>query len=348
MNTDGKPRHVFQWHITHACNLRCGHCYQDDYQISTPEKQLYSVLDKYTDFVRQNGFYGQINLTGGEPLLHPAFFRLAEEIKRRGFRLGILTNGTLIDEDMADRIHSVHPVFVQISLDGSPAIHDNIRGKGAFRKALCAIRLLKKRGTRVLVSFTAQKSNLKSFRRLARICSRCKVDKLWWDRVVTDSPEAQSVLALSTEEFRRFLICTKKLEKKYRRQDGSSMVSNERSLQFLGCRSVGNAYECSAGKKLFAVLADGTVLPCRRLPLEIGNIFESSFDALLCSSPVIDELRGMTYPKECSGCLHRRCCSGGAKCITYAQTGELDKKDPNCFLEIDALCGRARLKSSLK
>ena len=331
MLINGKERHVFQWHITHVCNLRCRHCYQKDYQCSMPEEQIYEILDKYSAFVRQNDYFGQINLTGGEPLLHPSFFALAREIKRRGFRLGILTNGTLIDANVADQIKALHPVFVQISLDGTPRQHDRIRGRGAFRKALRGIRLLKARGIRVLVSFTAQKNNLKSFWMLAEICAHYKVDKLWWDRVVTDNPQDYAALALSTAEFQQFLKSAHRLEEKYRRADGTSMISNQRSLQFLGCEYGCVGYTCAAGRSLVVVLADGTVMPCRRLPFEIGNILEHHFQTLLDGSNIIHTLRELSCPDQCIGCMHRWQCAGGAKCITYGQTGSLEGKDPNCF-----------------
>lgn len=339
MQINGKPRHVFQWHITHACNLRCRHCYQNDYRSSLTPEQMYAILDKYTDFVEKNGYFGQINLTGGEPLLHPEFFALAGEIKRRGFRLGILTNGTLIDRETAQRIERLHPVFVQISLDGTPGQHDRVRGKGAFRKALRGIRLLKARGIRVLVSFTAQKSNLESFGKLARICRLYRVDKLWWDRVVTDCPQDCSELALSTEAFQRFLEKSLRLEEKYRRPDGTCMISNQRSLQFLGCDPWKPGYVCSAGRSLVAVLADGAVMPCRRLPFVIGNVLEADFQHILDSSEVVRTLRSNPYPAECAGCRYLPRCMGGAKCVTYGQTGKLDQKDPNCYLRVSDICG---------
>ena len=339
MQSNGKTRHVFQWHITHACNLRCTHCYQDDYQYSMPSKELFSILDKYTTFVHQNNYLGQINLTGGEPLLHPDFFSLASEIKKRGFRLGILTNGTLIDDQLADQLRDLHPVFVQISLDGTRRQHDAIRGKGAFQKALRGIRLLKSRGIRVLVSFTAQKENLSSFPELARICRFYRVDKLWWDRVVTDNPQDYAALALTTEEFRNFLSRNQRLEKWYRRPDGSYMISNQRALQFLGCSNSKRSYICAAGKTLFAVLADGSVMACRRLPVVIGNAQADDFQSILNGSEWIRMLRERSCPESCMLCRYVNQCSGGAKCITYGQTGTLDQRDPNCFADESARCG---------
>lgn len=327
-----KERMVLQWHITHTCNLRCAHCYQEEYKSHMPEEQLFSVLDKYADFVSKYDYIGQINLTGGEPLLHPDFFLLASDIKRRGFRLGILTNGTLIDEECAKKIKELEPLFVQISLDGTKCTHDNIRGAGAFAQALKAIRYLKKCKIRVLVSFTAQKNNYQEFAKVARICRRYRVDKLWWDRVVTESEEDKEALALTTEEFQWLVQKSGKLSPKYRRRDGSSMVTTQRALQFLGCKGDHCGYHCSAGKNLLAVLADGTVMACRRLPFIVGNILNADFETIIRSDERIAALRKFAFPKECSGCEHLARCKGGSRCVTYAQTGNLYAKDVNCFM----------------
>lgn len=324
-------RFVFQWHITHCCNLRCRHCYQEEYQSHTETARLYDILDQITRHIETLGCVGQINLTGGEPLLHPQFLPLAREIRRRGFRLGILTNGTLIDEAWARELKKLKPVFVQISLDGTKKTHDAIRGKGNFRRALQAIRLLKRQGIRVLVSFTAQKSNYRQLPALARICHRHKVDKLWWDRVVTDSPEDTAALALTTEQFRALVRTSGHLQRLYRRKDGSSLVNNERALQFFGCGRDGNGYQCSAGKQLLAITADADVRPCRRLNLVAGNLTEMPLERIIAESEVLRQLRQQLFPAHCGGCPHLGRCGGGAKCVTYGQTGRLGIPDVNCL-----------------
>lgn len=332
MITALKERMVLQWHITHSCNLRCTHCYQDDYQSHMPKELLFSVLDKYTDFVEEYNYIGQINLTGGEPLLHPDFFELAREIRNRGIRLGILTNGTLIDKECAKKMKELKPIFVQVSLDGTRKTHDAIRGAGSFEQTLKAVRYLKKNRIRVLVSFTAQKCNYRELEGLARVCKKYRVDKLWWDRVVTESVDDTEKLALNTEEFRWLVDKAWQLFKKYQKRDGSSMVTNQRSLQFLGCESEQcGGYRCSAGKNLLAVLADGKTMACRRLPFVVGNILESDFETIIIHNDVMTELRRLKYPKECSACKHLMKCKGGSRCVTYGQTGNLHAKDINCY-----------------
>ena len=78
---------------------------------------MFVALDKYEKYLRLYDYEGQINITGGEPLLHPDFFKIADEIIKRKIRLAVLTNGTLIDDKMADKIATLKLVLVQVSLD---------------------------------------------------------------------------------------------------------------------------------------------------------------------------------------------------------------------------------------
>lgn len=324
------PIYYLQWHITHACNLRCVHCYQEDYGLQMPRQQLFAAVEDFARLLEGKSLQGQVNLTGGEPLLHPDFYDLAGEIRRRGWRLGVLTNGTLIDDDTAARLAILHPVFVQVSLDGPPAIHDAIRGKGAFDRAMEGVDRLKARGVKVLVSFTAQKSNAASFPTLARLCRRHGVDKLWWDRVVTEGAEQTARLALTTEEFRRLVLVSDRLRKRWKRPDGSSMISNGRSLQCPDFAQ-GTPYRCSAGENLLILLADGSLMPCRRLPFVIGNLRDGSMRELTETSEIMKKLREPVLPQGCEGCRRLSLCGGGARCVTMAQTGRLDLRDVNCF-----------------
>ena len=314
-------RHYLQWHITHECNLQCRHCYQEDRQGVTPYAEMSETLDKYEEYIKAEGYEGQINLTGGEPLLHPDFFSIASDIHKRKIRLGILTNGTMIDDDTAGALAQLKPVFVQVSLDGSEKVHDSIRGAGSFKKALSGIDHLKKNGIRVLISFTVMQENYKEFKKVAAVCASHKADKLWWDRVVTDDPE----LYITTEQFKKVSNTAAGLARRY------PFISNTRALQWIPEDSCG--YECSAGKRLLIILANGDMMACRRLPFVIGNINKvSCLKSTLGSSDIMKKLAAPAFPEGCKQCRYFYKCAGGARCVTYAQTQRLDMRDVNCYL----------------
>jgi len=286
-----------------------------------PYERVIQTLDKYEAYVKEKGYEGQINLTGGEPMIHPRFFEIAQEIRRRGIRLGILTNGTLIDEARAQKIAELKPVFVQISLDGDEKVHDAIRGAGNFSKALTGIDNLKREGVRVLVSFTVMQSNCGVFKKVAQVCAKHHVDKLWWDRVVTDD----ATQYVSTEQFKAMSEGAARLAKRY------TFISNSRALQWMP--SGGCGYECSAGKRLLIILANGDMMPCRRLPFVIGNIRDvGSLGEFLENNETMNMLARPRFPKECVSCKYFYKCGGGSLCVTYAQTGKLNIRDVNCYM----------------
>ena len=324
-------RHVLQWHITHRCNLRCRHCYQDDFQSEMSLEDLLAVLDKYERFLKERNLTGHINLTGGEPLASPYFFELAGEIVRRGMTFSILTNGTLINEDNAARIALLHPRFVQVSLDGGPDVHDAIRGEGASAAAYRGIDWMKEFGVHVLVSFTAQRMNRFELEDVARIAEKHKVDKLWWDRVIIPKEEDKDHLMLTPRQFRLLAWRSGRLTKKTRREDGSSLVTSVRGLQFLYCPDTGT-YSCQAGRNLLIIKANGDMMPCRRLPDIIGNVKDGEIGTIINASPVMKELREAGIPRDCEGCPHASKCRGGSRCVTRAKTGSCFGKDPDCWI----------------
>ncbi len=323
MDTEYKT-FTLQWHITHRCNLRCAHCYQDDYSSFESRAEMQRILDQYTDLLAFYGCKGQLNVTGGEPLTHPDLFWLLRAAHERGIKTGVLTNGTLIGLREAQRLRGCGVDYVQISLDGCRKTHDAIRGEGSFEQAVEGIRALKSQGLFVSVSFTAQRQNKGELKKLARFCSCLSVNKLWFDRVIIPADEDAGHLTLQKNEFAR-------LNKQAGRLNRNGMVFCGRALQFLNCRDK-LIYHCSAGENLLVVLADGDVMPCRRLPFVLGNVHDSDLLTLHRESPVMQSLRAAQIPEGCRACRYADLCRGGSKCLAYAKTGRYDIPDPDCPL----------------
>ena len=123
---------VLQWHIGEACNLKCKHCYQEKHKpISLKYNELLSILNQYRDLLKKLKLHGHINLTGGEPLCSPHFFKLLDEFKKdeKLYTFSILTNGTLLNEENVKKISSYNPEYVQVSLEGGKKTNDYVRGK---------------------------------------------------------------------------------------------------------------------------------------------------------------------------------------------------------------------------
>ena len=150
---------VVIWNLIRRCNLTCKHCYalsaDHDYAGELGTQEVYTVMDDLRAFG-----VPVLILSGGEPLMRPDLFDIAARAQGMGFYIGLSTNGTLIDEPMADRVTAAGFDYVGISLDGLKPTHDKFRRlDGAFDRSLAAVRFLGARGVKVGLRFTMTSMN---------------------------------------------------------------------------------------------------------------------------------------------------------------------------------------------
>ena len=88
---------------------------------------------------------------------------------------------------------------------------------------------------------------------------------------------------------------------------------------------------CSIGIDSLTILSDGTVLPCRRLPIPIGNLKNDSIFKIWYTSDLLWKIRNKNNLKgKCNKCdLIPRC--SGCRAIAYAVTGDYLAEDPQCW-----------------
>lgn len=156
------PGPVVIWNLIRRCNLNCKHCYSLSADVDFPgELSTSEVFDVMEDLKR----FGVpvLILSGGEPLLRPDIFDIAQRAKSMGFYVGLSSNGALIDAAMADRIAAADFDYVGISLDGIGDIHDAFRrSPGAFSASLKGIRLCHDRGVKIGIRYTMTEQNIDS------------------------------------------------------------------------------------------------------------------------------------------------------------------------------------------
>ncbi len=148
------PGPVVIWNLIRRCNLTCKHCYalsaDHEYAGELSTQEVFTVMDDLRAYR-----VPVLILSGGEPLLRPDLFDIADRAKAMGFYVGLSTNGTLIDAPMADRVARARFNYVGISLDGIGAVHDRFRRlEGAFDLSLAAVRHLHQRGVKVGLRYT--------------------------------------------------------------------------------------------------------------------------------------------------------------------------------------------------
>ena len=334
---------LLQWHVTERCNLRCAHCYQESYAGGELGfRELLLIVDQFKKLVNawknrpgQRQRRGHITVTGGEPFVRQDFWDLLEVFaaNRAYFSFAVLTNGHFIDEAVAGRLRNLDPSFVQVSIEGTRATHDRIRGRGSFERTVTAIRQLVRERIPTLIAFTAHRGNFREFPEVARLGRCLKVTRVWADRLIPfGTGEQLREHMLTPEETRElFEIMHQVRTERGRGWGGRTEIAMHRALQFLVAE--GTPYHCTAGETLITVLPNGDVTPCRRLPLRVGNLLATPLQELYDQSELLRALRDQNrFSEGCQGCCYVRLCRGGLKCLAYAVSGDPFKGDPGCWL----------------
>jgi len=133
---------TFVFYVTERCNLRCKHCLLccgPDRNVEMPEKLFMAGIES----ISGTGAWSdvEVGLTGGETLVHPAWERMVGFARDRGFKVGLVTNGTLLRKSHLSVLRDPL-VRVSVSLDGPRSAHDDCRGKGTFKRTVRGLDLL--------------------------------------------------------------------------------------------------------------------------------------------------------------------------------------------------------------
>jgi radical SAM protein with 4Fe4S-binding SPASM domain len=180
--------------VTRRCNLRCAHCGvcaepgsgvapgdvpSAAHGAAAPPARPYDPsparLNTLIERLARLGV-SDLVLFGGEPLLHPRFADVLDCAARNVARVGVATNGTLLD---APRCHTIaaRAARVCVSLDGSRAeVHDAIRGAGSFQRTIDGIRRLQSLGgPAVGIKAVIMRKNVADIPNLVKLAARLRV-----------------------------------------------------------------------------------------------------------------------------------------------------------------------------
>lgn len=344
------PQHapviVIQWHVTARCDQTCRHCYmyepdsyrqEREHELSLADCQ--KILDDLTDTLERWGFRGQINFTGGDPLLREDFFELLEYVQRKAVigQVGILGNPFHLTPRVAQKLKSLGVSHYQISLDGLQTTHDSLRSLGSFEASLEGIWVLQEVGLQSVVMFTLSRLNMGELLAVQRLCDSLGVERFSFDRMVPVGRGAElKGELLDNRELKELMI-------RYREERSQTHFANRHRYKSHLFQLLQEEYHllklpeerdhlyggCAIGRSL-SILADGRVLMCRRLPLEIGKFPEQSFAEVFIESPLLNRMRDLRNFHKCSRCPLGPICRG-CPAVTYGVTGDPFAADSNCW-----------------
>ncbi len=330
----------FQWHITERCNRRCHHCYHVSYEShgELDDQQLFEVADRLEAALDAWDRRGSIGLTGGEPWLRShAVLALLDRFAEGGRvdRVDLMTNGELLDHAACDELAG-RPLLrrVQVSMEGATAAcHDAIRGEGSFEETLNAIARMKEHGLTVGVMMTLSRVNQGEIIELLELLRERDVDVFTIDRFI---PEGQG------EEHQGWLLSRDELKSAFEAvhrwgitHDRPRVLMYRPLFCLIDDTSPYVGAMCSVGANALCFLHDGTIYPCRRLPIALGNVLTDSLHDIWYASPELWKVRvPSNMSGRCSTCKYVPACRG-CRAMALATHGDWLGEDPQCWLKTE-------------
>ncbi len=161
----------FTIHLSYGCNMKCSYCYQNDIKANISiddktERDLYSFFEK----VKKQNELEVIDIVfiGGEPLLFASLmFRMIEKIQtifsEQEIRYGIVTNGTLFNASIINKLKETTWSYIQVTLDGPKDVHNEQRmfknGRGSFSTIVEGIQKCNEANLPVVININVGKNN---------------------------------------------------------------------------------------------------------------------------------------------------------------------------------------------
>ena len=337
----------FQWHITDQCDQRCKHCYifsggehqhLDCMTWAQMEDTFYNCLDFCAVYDRLPYFY----ITGGDPILHPDFWRLLELLHEHDVPFTILGNPFHLNDQVCRELKALGCEKYQLSLDGLRQTHDWFRKPGSYDCTLEKIGCIKRAGIRAVIMTTVSRTNRMEVPGIIDAAVAAGADVFTFSRYVPSGGDLDA--SMTAQEYRELLaVCDRKF-KEYEAQGCKTYFNKKDHLWTLyeyetGTFTIptdakeGMIYDgCNCGNCHITILPTGDVYACRRVAdSRVGNIFEDRLaDVWVCQ---MEQYRDYTRFEKCAKCELMPWCRG-CPAVAKGTNGDFYAPDPQCWKEV--------------
>lgn len=329
------PESIF-WEITAACNLRCLHCVVG----AGPRLEEELSTSKCLELAEELAAFGvkSIAFSGGEPLLRPDFFTIAEKVRELGMAVQVATNGTLITPQIAYHLMNLD-ADVQVSLDGSrPEIYDILRpGQSAFTKCIDGIRALVSEGHQVTIGTVLSTININDIPAIVELTEQLGATSF---RLIPFVPKGRGQLHKNMEvppSQVREIIC-------YLRDLRGQTALQISPLEFEDMLDGGICpdslvsempLKCGGAVEYGTITPTGEVLTCHFFDgVRADNIRSASFRDIWYRSRFLNYFRSLRVSDlhgNCSTCTWLPRCAGSCRAVNYAK-GDLFGGNKSCWV----------------
>jgi len=182
--------------LTRRCNLRCSYCGQwgqsgafneNEPPVDLDRGAWIRAIDSIDAYCSARDAKPAFCLWGGEPLLYGAVDKLLQHLRRRGFEVGLITNGTLLQKHSECIIECVDTLY--ISLDGPREAHEAARNApGVFDKVVGNIARVRNADLRKVCLTTITEGNYRQLPDFPLLLADIGFDKVIFQNLIFATP----------------------------------------------------------------------------------------------------------------------------------------------------------------
>ncbi|MBE9546684.1 MAG: heme b synthase [Proteobacteria bacterium] len=338
---------MIAWEVTRSCNLSCVHCRASSeygpYEGELTTDQCLRLIDDIVSFSKP-----VIILTGGEPLMREDIFEIASYGDKKGLRMVLATNGTLVTDEIAVKMLESGIKRVSVSIDGLDAeSHDAFRGvSGAFEGAMSGIAAMKKAGMEFQINTTITRVNLDQIKEiLSLVVGLGAAAHHIFLLVPTGRGKEMADQEISPQDYEETLnwfyeeslhcpiqlkaTCAPHYFRIFHRRRKEKPAESRGERDSLNAMTRG----CMGGVSFCFISHTGQAQPCGYLEIDCGQLKEKGFEEIWNGSAVFNDLRDLSkYEGKCGRCEFIKVC-GGCRARAYEITGNYLAEEPFCVYE---------------
>jgi heme b synthase len=345
----GADLRLIAWEVTRSCNLNCRHCRasaeKGPYIGELTTSECENLLRNIAGFAKPI-----IILTGGEPMLRPDIYHIAQFGTSLGLRMVMAPCGKLLTEETCNKIKASGIQRISLSIDGATAeTHDAFRRvPGAFDGVMKGIEAARKTGLEFQINTTVTKLNIDELPAIFDLATRLDASSFHpFLLVPTGRGKELSEQEIPPAEYERVLnwiyehrsssgitlkpTCAPHYYRILRQREHKAGRTVKPESHGLDAMTKG----CLGGQGFAFISHVGQVQICGFLDVSAGNIKDNGFDfqSVWERSPLFQEMRNLNgYHGRCGYCEYRTFC-GGCRARAFAVTGDYLAEEPFCVYE---------------
>ncbi len=279
--------------VTARCPLRCAHCF---YSKELNQKMNELTLEEIEKIADNLPYIDTLQISGGEPFVREDLPELLEIFVKKGVkRIGIPTNGFFTDKiiKQVKRMKKRNvPFNISISIDGFRDLHNKIRGRDCWDRAINTFKELQKLGIKVDFNVALSKINYDSvFDKYLNF-----LESLNPGNINVIIVRAKPDVMITTEQFMKIRPKLEQLDIEYK----TKFYQKRQKLLYDIYENVfkGNPvpFKCQAGKVIAVLEPDGQVRSCE-IFRKLGNVRDYNYD-------MKEILKKDKIPRRCKDCIH--------------------------------------------